>query len=145
MAYRMTKTERIARRNFSRDWYVLDQMLLEDRLQVELPREWHLLEHDMDVQEKKEKVTLYLDRSVARMFRGMGPGYQSVVNRVLRCWMQAKIGEFLRFEDAIRDRRDEVINADHKARRSGDRPALDDRVEDWPEDPSEDLPPEDGA
>ena len=43
-------------------------------LREDLPLEWHLLEVDHPVHEKKEKVTLYLDRSVTR------------VNLVLRDW-----------------------------------------------------------
>ena len=47
------------------------------------------------MEEPKEKVTLYLDRSVARMYRGLGNGYQGVINRVLRVWMQCKAADWL--------------------------------------------------
>ncbi len=129
MAYRMSKTERVARRNFSRDWYVLDQLLLQEELRTDLPREWHLLEQDIDVAERKEKVTLYLDRSVAKMFRAMGPGYQGVINRVLRVWIQAKIGGFLKLEDAMKERRDWVSKRELDARRAGERPGFDDELD----------------
>ena len=134
MSYRMTKTERIARRNFARDWYVLDQMSLPpEELRAVLPREWHLLEWDVDVTEKKEKVTLYLDQSVARMMKAQGAGYQGLVNRILRCWVQAKMGQLLELESHLEERRTEVIEA-HGAARGQPRPGWDEDVADWAED-----------
>ena len=74
-------------------------------LREDLPLEWHLLEMDLPVQEKKEKVTLYLDRSVARLFRGMGQGYQARINHLLRTWMQMKIAKEVELDEALGERR----------------------------------------
>jgi hypothetical protein len=56
-----------------------------------IPDAWLTLEMDLDVAEPKDKVTLYLDRPVAKMFRAMGGGYQARINRILETWMQAKM------------------------------------------------------
>ena len=74
-------------------------------LREDLPLEWHLLEVDHPVQEKKEKVTLYLDRSVARLFKGMGNGYQARINHLLRTWMQMKIAQEVELDEALGERR----------------------------------------
>lgn len=74
-------------------------------LRENLPLEWHLLEIDHPVWEKKEKVTLYLDRSVARLFKGMGQGYQARINHLLRTWMQMKIAQEVELDEALNERR----------------------------------------
>ena len=94
--YRMTRSERRARLNWARDEFVLDALALPDDMPDRLPAEWKLILHDADVTEKKEKVTLYLDRAVARMFRAMGKGYQGRINRILETWMQMKMASFLK-------------------------------------------------
>lgn len=58
-----------------------------------IPDAWRTLEMDVEVAEPKIKVTLYLDRSVARLFRAMGAGYQARINRILMTWLQLKIAE----------------------------------------------------
>ncbi len=50
------------------------------------------MEADIDCFEPKTKVTLYLDASVAKMFRAMGKGYQARINRILQLWLQSKMG-----------------------------------------------------
>ncbi len=111
-APRMTRSERIARRNFSRDWFVLEMMDLNlDEMRAKLPEDWHLVEHDADLTEPKQKVSLYLDRSVARSFQAMGKGYQGVVNRVLRSWMQAKAAQMLELDAQLKARQDRVMQA----------------------------------
>lgn len=50
------------------------------------PDAWRSIEHDIPVEEPKEKVTLYLDRSLVRLFRNMGRGYQARINRILVLW-----------------------------------------------------------
>lgn len=48
--------------------------------------------------------------SVARMFRGLGTGYQGVINRVLRVWMQCKIAGWLDDEVMLlQDRRSNIF------------------------------------
>ena len=59
----------------------------------EIPEAWHTLEMDVEVETPKEKVTLYLDRAVIRMFRKMGKGYQARINRVLETYLQLRIAE----------------------------------------------------
>jgi hypothetical protein len=59
------------------DW----RTLLQD-----VPEAWPLIRQDVDVDEPKEKVTLYPDRSVAKVFRAMGVGHQARMNRVLATW-----------------------------------------------------------
>ncbi|WP_375688628.1 BrnA antitoxin family protein [Pseudooceanicola sp. LIPI14-2-Ac024] len=141
MAYRMTKSERIARRNYSRDHAFLETVSLSHDVTKRFPLEWKLLAHDLDVTERKEKVTLYVDRSVARMYRGLGQGYQGVMNRVLRVWMQAKTAEWLEVEAMIINARyDEIRARERDARALGDaRPGWDAEVEEWPE-----VTPEEG-
>ncbi len=82
--------------------------MIERTVREEAPDEWHMLEFDYAVTEKKEKVTLYLDRSVARCFKAMGKGYQERINALLRTWMQMKINEFLRVEEKLIERYDRM-------------------------------------
>ncbi|WP_348540471.1 BrnA antitoxin family protein [Shimia sp. R9_3] len=58
------------------------------------------------MQERKEKVTLYLDKSVARFYRAMGKGYQARINRLLATWAQMKIAEELHIDAAMDDQGD---------------------------------------
>ena len=99
---RPTKTQRIARERLMQS-LILSRYdnPVDDYLRNEVPDAWHTLELDLDVEEPKEKVTLYLDRSVARFYRGMGNGYQARINRLLVTWAQMKIGEFLRVEEML--------------------------------------------
>ena len=135
MPYKMTKSERRARLNWARDQFILDQINLEADIAGQLPHEWKQIALDLDVTEKKEKVTLYLDRSVARMYRNLGQGYQGVINRVLRVWMQCKIAGWLDEEMSILKDRQERVFA--KQLTSGgsyrDWPGLDEDVMRWAE------------
>lgn len=135
MAYRMTKSERIRRRAWARDETYLEAIQLDVDIRDRFPLEWKLLAHDLDVTEKKEKVTLYVDRSVARMYRGLGNGYQGVMNRVLRVWMQAKTADWLEMEAKILELERDLVTK--KSMRSGvplrERPGFDESVADWPE------------
>ncbi len=70
----------------------------------EIPPEWHTLEHDTDVAEKKVKVTLYLDTSVARFYRQQGVGYQGRINRLLATYMNMKIAGELEIERILEER-----------------------------------------
>ena len=61
---RMTKTERIAREGLMKNLIHLHRDgWISSVIEEEIPEAWHTLEADLDVEEKKEKVTLYLDRS----------------------------------------------------------------------------------
>ncbi|MDR9395498.1 BrnA antitoxin family protein [Roseovarius sp. SYSU LYC5161] len=102
---RMTKTERLAREGLLKNLIHLDREgWIDSALADEIPEAWHTLEADVDVEEKKEKVTLYLDRSVAKFYRAMGKGYQARINRILATWAQMKIAGALRMEDRLESR-----------------------------------------
>ncbi len=104
---RLTRTARIARDKAFYNFYIhgsaFDGILAEE-IRTKVPDAWHTLERDLDVEEPKEKVTLYLDRSVAKVFRAMGRGWQSRVNRLLATWVQLKAAELLRTEEFIEQR-----------------------------------------
>ena len=102
---RMTKTERIAREGLMKNLIHLNRDgWISSMIEDEIPDAWHMLEADLDVAEKKEKVTLYLDRSVARAFRAMGTGYQARINRLLATWVQMKIANEIKLDDILQKR-----------------------------------------
>lgn len=88
----LTKTQRIARERLSE---ILWKSQIDDEVSValrdEVPDAWHRLEADLDVHEKKVKITLRLEDSVAKFYRAMGHGYQARINRILETWAQMKI------------------------------------------------------
>jgi hypothetical protein len=89
---RLTKTQTLARDTLMRDLIHLSRDgWITATLPDVVPDAWHTLEADLDVEEPRVKVTLYLDRSVARFYRGMGRGYHARINRLLRTWAQMKI------------------------------------------------------
>ena len=100
-----TKQERIARERVIYYMWLAgqDQKNLLHLFQGEIPEAWHTIDVDHDVEEPKEKVTLYLDRSVARAFRAMGKGYQMRINRILQTWLQLKLGNVLNREARIKE------------------------------------------
>jgi len=69
-----------------------------------VPEAWHLILADFDVAEPKVKVTLYRDKSVAQVFRAMGPGWQSRANRVLATWVAMHVGGLLKFREMFQKR-----------------------------------------
>ena len=102
---RMTKTERLARETLMRDLIALGRDgWITSTLAEEVPDAWHTLEADLDVEEPREKVTLYLDRSVARFYRGMGRGYHARINRLLRTWAQMKIAGEVKLDEYLEKR-----------------------------------------
>ena len=92
-----------------------------DIARKEIPEAWNTLEMDVEAEGPKEKVTLYLDRAVARMFKAMGKGYQGRINRILETWMQMKMAEKAEF-------RKTVMDAVEDARAGSDRPDVGDRM-----------------
>ena len=92
-----------------------------DIARKEVPEAWHTLEMDIEAEGPKEKVTLYLDRAVARMFRQMGTGYQARINRILETWMQMKMAEKAVF-------RLDIMQAVADAREGKNRPDVDERM-----------------
>lgn len=100
-----TRTQRLARQRLTLLLYGLsrdDDWLGE--LQRLIPDAWRTLEVDVPVTEKKEKVTLRLDESVAKFFRAMGPGYQARINRLLATYAQMRIAEVYKLERFARTR-----------------------------------------
>jgi len=59
----------------------------------EVPEAWLTLEMDIETDAPKQKVSLYLDQAVVKMYRAMGRGYQGRINRILETWMQMKLAE----------------------------------------------------
>jgi uncharacterized protein (DUF4415 family) len=89
----MTKGQRIARERLQRHLAELEADRPDwDRIRRLVPDDWHRVAQDVDVEERKEKVTLYLDRSVVRVFRAMGLGYHARINRLLATWVQMQAG-----------------------------------------------------
>ncbi|MCW9043821.1 MAG: BrnA antitoxin family protein [Pseudopelagicola sp.] len=84
--------------------YLRRDRLIGADIRDEVPEAWHTLEADIPAEETKEKVTLYLDRSVARFYKAMGKGYQARINRLLRTWAQMKIAEEVRLDAALEAR-----------------------------------------
>ena len=80
-----------------------------DIARIEIPEAWHTLEMDVPTQAPKEKVTLYLDRAVAQMFRRMGKGYQARINRILETWMQMKMADYEAFKKSVMERATDAI------------------------------------
>ena len=120
MAYRLSKTERIARGRLLQHLWEARGDLLDDALETEAPEAWHTLEADLDVVERKVKVTLYLDASVARVFRAMGQGYQARINRVLSTWAQMKIAGMLREREEIERRFGQIMARERAALEAGE-------------------------
>ncbi|PSL20114.1 BrnA antitoxin family protein [Shimia abyssi] len=104
---RLSKTQRMAKEKLTRDLiYLNTEYWLPAAMREDVPDAWHTLEQDLDVSEPKEKVTLYLDRSVAKFYRAMGRGYQERINRLLATWAQMKIADELRVDELVRERFD---------------------------------------
>jgi len=58
-----------------------------------LPPQWRYL--DMTPVPEKTRLTIRLDKDVAKFFRGLGPGYQTRMNLVLRAFMLAYLSDTL--------------------------------------------------
>ena len=102
---RMTKNEKLAREGLMKNLVFLSQETwIPSTIALEVPEAWHTLEADVDVEEPKEKVTLYLDRSVARFYRAMGKGYHARINRLLATWAQMKIAGEVELEAKLKER-----------------------------------------
>lgn len=97
-----TQAQLTARTRLARNLLVLNsENWLSAALRDDVPDAWHTLELDLEVEEPKEKVTLYLDQSVAKFYRAMGKGYHARINRLLATWAQMKIAEELRLDCAL--------------------------------------------
>ena len=65
------------------------------------PPEWHEIAMPEDHRDpKRTRVTVALDADVVRFFKGLGPGYQPRMNRVLRAFMHMRLAKVLEGADA---------------------------------------------
>jgi uncharacterized protein (DUF4415 family) len=78
-----------------------------------IPVAWDTLEQDVDVNEKKVRLTLMLDESVAKFFRAMGRGYQARINRILGTFVQMRMAQ-VTMENARVEQEIEKFNAAFK-------------------------------
>lgn len=67
----------------------LDNLMWEERIRDALPSGWNFLEEDIRVGPHRTKTTLRLDTDVIKAFRKTGPGYQQLINAVLRKYLLA--------------------------------------------------------
>ena len=105
MPHRPSKSELRARDRLLYNLYYLQRDdFIDITLRDQVPEAWHTLELDVECSEPKEKITLYLDRSVVRLFRAMGRGYQGRINRLLSTWAQMKIAAEVALEDKLKAR-----------------------------------------
>ncbi len=65
--------------------------VMDYHVQARVPEAWDTLEQDVDCVEKKVKLTIYIDASVAKFFQAMGRGYQARISRVLATFAQMRI------------------------------------------------------
>ena len=77
---------------------VLHDLAHPDLIRGRLPQGWE--EIDGRPVAEQVRITLRVDKDVARYFRGLGPGYQKRVNKVLRAYMLARMSELVVPEDA---------------------------------------------
>ncbi|MCF2872972.1 BrnA antitoxin family protein [Octadecabacter sp. G9-8] len=67
-----------------------------------LPRDWDKIWEDQDKRDpKRVKVTISLDEDVVRFFKGLGPGYQPRINRVLRAFMHFRLAKIIEGPDTM--------------------------------------------
>ncbi|MCF2905700.1 BrnA antitoxin family protein [Octadecabacter sp. CECT 8868] len=67
-----------------------------------LPRDWDKIWEDQDKRDpKRKKVTISLDDDVVRFFKGLGPGYQPRMNRVLRAFMHFRLAKLIEGPDTM--------------------------------------------
>ncbi len=58
-------------------------------LRMKLPQDWHSIAESPST--RKRRITIRIDDDVVRFFKGLGPGYQAKVNRVLAAFMNARL------------------------------------------------------
>ena len=120
MTRRMTKTERIANAGLARRIHEMqDDSYFDDSIRDLIPDAWRTLEQDIDVEERRVRVTLLLDESVAKFFRAMGRGYQARINRLLGTYAQMMI---------LKSRHDDTFLKEWRTARS-ERRKLEERLE----------------
>lgn len=67
-----------------------------------LPRDWDEIWEEQDKRDpKRVKVTISLDDDVVKFFKGLGPGYQPRINRVLRAFMHFRLAKIINGPDTM--------------------------------------------
>ena len=67
-----------------------------------LPRDWDTIWEEQDKRDpKRVKVTISLDDDVVKFFKGLGPGYQPRINRVLRAFMHFRLARIIEGPDTM--------------------------------------------
>ena len=81
--------------------HLKEEEVFDYHVQAQVPEAWDTLEQDIDVEEKKTRVTLLLDTSVAKFYRAMGKGYQARINRVLATFAQMRMAQVKRLNEML--------------------------------------------
>ncbi len=92
-----------------------------------LPKEWDQIWEDEDRRDpKRTRVTIRLDADVVKFFKGLGPGYQTRINRVLRAFMHFRLAKLLDGPDTTDYvlRPEEVLEKARREHKWGDTEAL---------------------
>ncbi len=63
---------------------------------LHIPKAWTELPDAHQAKPKKVRVTLLLEPSVAKFYRGYGQGYQALVNDVLATYAQLRVAKLLK-------------------------------------------------
>lgn len=67
-----------------------------------LPSDWDKIWEEQDKRDpKRVKITISLDDDLVRFFKGMGPGYQPRMNRVLRAFMHFRLAKLIEGPDTM--------------------------------------------
>ena len=83
--------------------HLKEESVFDYHVQAQVPEAWDTLEQDVDVEEKKIRITLRLDASVAKFYRAMGKGYQARINRVLATFAQMRIAQVKRLNEMMEE------------------------------------------
>lgn len=96
-----------------------------------LPRGWDEIWEDEDRRDpKRTRVTIRLDADVVKFFKGLGPGYQTRINRVLRAFMHFRLAKLIDGPDTTDYvlKPDEVLEKARREHKWGDTQAMLDEV-----------------
>jgi hypothetical protein len=67
-----------------------------------LPSAWDEIWEDDDRRDpKRTRVTIRLDADVVKFFKGLGEGYQTRINRVLRAYMHFRLAKLIEGPDTM--------------------------------------------
>lgn len=111
MPTKMTKQDRIAMERLKYHTWLMDRDDWNATMALYeiAPSAWHTITADLDCHEPKEKLTLYLDKSVARTFKAMGKGYQGRINRILQTWLAMKMANQFETYAKIHDHQGDML------------------------------------